>query len=90
MFKVLSKTQQTVLVDSLQEHMHMLLDAIRPDVVGLVDALGFDDEVLNSTIGRYDGNVYEAIYEEAKRSPLNQSPTTPTTTTTETTQLWIY
>ena len=40
----------------------------------LVDALGFDDEQLKSTLGRYDGNVYEAIYEEAKLSPLNQSP----------------
>lgn len=61
------------LVDSLMDHIYTLLDKIRPDVVGLVDALGFDDEQLNSTLGRYDGNVYEAIYEQAKLSPLNQS-----------------
>eukprot|EP01045_Picozoa_sp_COSAG04_P045580 COSAG04_NODE_16053_length_511_cov_0.995146_1_plen_87_part_10 len=24
-----------------------------------------------STLGRYDGNVYEAIYDEARKSPLN-------------------
>ena len=47
---------------------------IRPDAVGLVDAFGFDDEQLKSTLGRYDGKVYEAIYEEARLSPLNQSP----------------
>merc|ERR1712157_458632 len=62
------------LVDTLIDRVHVLLDYIRPDAVGLVDALGFDDEQLKSTLGRYDGNVYEAIYEEAKLSPLNQSP----------------
>lgn len=27
---------------------------------------------LHSTLGRADGRVYEAIYEEARRSPLNK------------------
>ena len=64
------------LFDSLTDYTHYLLDAIRPNAVGLVDSLGYDDEVLQSTIGQYmyDGNVYEAIYEEAKKSPLNQFP----------------
>jgi len=62
------------LVDSLMDRVHALLDIIRPDAVGLVDALGWDDEQLKSTLGRYDGNVYEAIYGEARLSPLNQSP----------------
>merc|ERR1719195_545723 len=62
------------LVDGLMDQIHLLLDRIRPDAVGLVDAMGFDDEQLKSTLGRYDGNVYEAIYEEAKLSPLNQTP----------------
>jgi hypothetical protein len=62
------------LVDTLMDRVHVLLDNIRPDAVGLVDALGFDDEQLKSTIGRYDGKVYEAIYEKATMSPLNQSP----------------
>jgi hypothetical protein len=29
--------------------------------------------VLNSTIGRKDGNVYEALYQSAKDSNLNQT-----------------
>merc|ERR1711862_243032 len=62
------------LVDTLMDRIHVLLDRIRPDAVGLVDAYGFDDEQLKSTLGRHDGNVYEAIYEEAKISPLNQTP----------------
>jgi len=50
-----------------------LTTAIRPDSVALTDAFDFPDEVLNSTIGRFDGNIYEASYESAKKSKLNQS-----------------
>jgi hypothetical protein len=45
--------------------------ALRPDACALVDAWDFDDMVLNSTIGRKDGNVYEAQYQAAAASPLN-------------------
>ena len=31
--------------------------------VALVDAFDFPDNVLNSTLGRSDGNVYEACYQ---------------------------
>ena len=50
-----------------------LMAAIRPDSCALVDAWDFPDRVLNSTIGRYDGNVYEAQYAAAAASPLNQT-----------------
>ena len=61
------------LVDALPDHVQSLLQQIRPDAVGLVDAMGYSDDILNSTLGRSDGNVYEAIYREAQKSPLNQS-----------------
>lgn len=48
-----------------------LLDEIRPDAVAISDGFGWLDHHLKSTIGRYDGNVYEAIYAAAKRNPLN-------------------
>eukprot|EP00759_Apiculatamorpha_spiralis_P035236 PhF_6_TR36145/c0_g1_i1/m.52533/K00232/E1.3.3.6, ACOX1, ACOX3; acyl-CoA oxidase len=48
-----------------------LLTEIRPDAVPLVDAYGFSDRQLNSCIGRHDGNVYEAVVDWARRSPLN-------------------
>ena len=57
------------------DRVNALLLEIRPDVVALTDAFGYTDYSLASTIGRADGNVYEAIYNEAKLSPLNQSPT---------------
>ena len=54
-----------------------ILDKLRPDVVSLVDAFDFPDAVLNSTIGRYDGNVYEALFEAAVNAPLNAHPNKP-------------
>ena len=39
--------------------------------MALVDAFDIPDRVLNSTIGRHDGNVYEALYAAAKASTLN-------------------
>lgn len=37
-----------------------------------MDAFDFPDSILNSAIGRYDGNVYESLYESALKAPLNQ------------------
>jgi len=49
-----------------------LLDELRGDAVALVDAFDIPDRVLNSNIGRKDGNVYEALYASAKMSTLNK------------------
>ena len=49
---------------------------IRPQAVPLVDAFEFTDHILDSCLGRYDGRVYEALYDWAKKSPLNQSEVT--------------
>lgn len=50
-----------------------LYSEIRPNAVALVDAFDYPDQILQSCIGRYDGRVYEALYEYAKRSPLNKT-----------------
>lgn len=39
----------------------------------VLNSFFFLDRVLQSAIGRYDGNVYEALFESALRSSLNQS-----------------
>jgi acyl-CoA oxidase len=49
-----------------------LLSEIRPDAVALVDAFGWKDSSLLSALGRYDGNVYEALYEYARQNPMNK------------------
>ncbi|XP_052049885.1 peroxisomal acyl-coenzyme A oxidase 1 isoform X1 [Apodemus sylvaticus] len=50
-----------------------LLTLIRPNAVALVDAFDFKDVTLGSVLGRYDGNVYENLFEWAKKSPLNKT-----------------
>lgn len=59
-------------LENLQQRLESTLKRVRKYAVGLVDALDFPDYILNSTLGTYDGNVYEKLMEEAKKSPLNQ------------------
>lgn len=47
------------------------LSLVRPSAIGLVDARDFHDFKLKSALGRYDGNVYPAIMDAARRDPLN-------------------
>ncbi|KAM3958975.1 acyl-coenzyme A oxidase 1 [Aphomia sociella] len=61
-------------IQELQNRYEELLEKIRPNAVGLVDAFDLRDEILNSTLGAYDGNVYERLMEEALKSPLNAEP----------------
>ena len=51
-----------------------LLGEIRPDAVCLVDAFDISDEVLRSVLGRYDGDVYKAMWEWVQRNPRNKHP----------------
>ncbi|XP_045447119.1 probable peroxisomal acyl-coenzyme A oxidase 1 [Melitaea cinxia] len=58
-------------VQRLQAWYEDTLVALRPNAVGLVDAFDLDDMVLGSTLGSYDGKVYERLMEDALKSPLN-------------------
>jgi len=46
---------------------------VRANAVPLVDAFNLSDFVLNSPLGRYDGRVYEAYFEQVRRSPYGTS-----------------
>jgi len=59
-------------LQEVKKTINQLLAEIRPEAVGLVDAFGFTDNTLQSAIGRYDGNVYEALFDYAKKNPLNE------------------
>merc|ERR1740139_883639 len=65
---VLNGSQMRLVLRAINE----LLTELRPEAIAFVDGLGLTDGQLSSTLGRSDGNVYEAIYEEAKLNPLNQ------------------
>ncbi|KAJ2940652.1 hypothetical protein O0L34_g14759 [Tuta absoluta] len=61
-------------IEKLQNWYEDLLMKLRPNAVGLVDAFDIRDEILHSTLGAYDGRVYERLMAEALKSPLNQQP----------------
>jgi len=61
-------------IDSLQKWLEVLLSQIRPNAVGVVDGFDICDEILSSALGSYDGRVYERLFEEASKSPLNKEP----------------
>ena len=52
--------------------LYSLLGDIRREAVPLVDAFDVPDEILNSALGRYDGDVYRHLYEWAQRAPRNR------------------
>ena len=56
----------------IKKQVKKCLNTLRPNLVGLDDSFDYPDKALRSTIGRYDGNVYEALFEAAKNSSLNQ------------------
>jgi len=49
-----------------------LINELRPDAVSLVDSWDFSDFVLKSALGRFDGDVYPALMNDAQESALNQ------------------
>lgn len=55
----------------------LLCKQLRENAVALVDSFGYDDYLLNSAIGRKDGNIYEALLEAAQSSPFNKTPEGP-------------
>jgi hypothetical protein len=65
----LSSSQLNVVENTVLQ----LLAALRPNSVALVDAFDFTDRLLGSVLGRYDGQVYENLYNWALNSPLNKT-----------------
>jgi len=49
-----------------------LLGQLRPNLIALVDAWNFPDFLLNSSLGRFDGDCYEHMYQWAKSNGLNK------------------
>lgn len=55
------------------DQLRALYSQVRPNAVALVDAFNYTDHFLGSILGRYDGNVYPHLYEEAFKDPLNET-----------------
>ena len=52
--------------------LYSLLSTVRKEAVPLVDAFAFPDKILNSALGRYDGDVYTHLYQWAQKAPRNK------------------
>lgn len=61
-------------MDAVQDAILMLMmEKIRPHAVKLVDSWAIPDYLLDSALGRYDGKVYEDLFDRAHRqNPLNR------------------
>ncbi|GAA5888994.1 hypothetical protein JCM6882_009711 [Rhodosporidiobolus microsporus] len=57
----------------LRNRVHALLGEIRPQAVPLVDSFGIPDFLLNSALGREDGDVYPSLVRFAQHEPLNRT-----------------
>ena len=57
-----------------RQQLYALLKEVRKEAVPLVDAFDFPDGILNSSLGRYDGDVYNHLYQWAQRAPRNKKP----------------
>ncbi|XVF52578.1 hypothetical protein PTKIN_Ptkin05aG0029600 [Pterospermum kingtungense] len=55
------------------EQLRLLYSQVRPNAVALVDSFNHTDHYLGSVLGRYDGNVYQKLYEHAWEDPLNET-----------------
>ncbi|OVA04668.1 Acyl-CoA oxidase [Macleaya cordata] len=55
------------------DQLRSLYAQARPNAIALVDSFNYTDHFLGSVLGRYDGNVYPKLYEEAWKDPLNDS-----------------
>ena len=56
----------------ISEAIKLLLLAIRPQAISMIESLKFSDVFLQSAIGNSYGDIYETHLEWAKNSRLNQ------------------
>jgi len=66
---LISLSQMQIVKDVVPQ----IMERIRPNAIALTDAFDFADNTLMSAVGKFDGNVYEALYETALKAPLNQT-----------------
>ncbi|EDW02146.1 probable peroxisomal acyl-coenzyme A oxidase 1 [Drosophila grimshawi] len=59
-------------LSKLQTRLETALTKLRPDAVAIVDGFDFIDGQLNSTLGSFDGNAPERIFDAALKAPMNQ------------------
>ena len=67
-FEIISPRQSVLLASMYREE---VLGLSAGEAVQITDAFGFTDYELGSVLGRFDGRVYETLWEEVQRDPVN-------------------
>jgi hypothetical protein len=49
-----------------------LLPELRPDIVGITEAPSMSERIIHSCIARPTDDIYEALFDWSRRSPLNK------------------
>ncbi|KAG0190177.1 fatty-acyl coenzyme A oxidase [Apophysomyces sp. BC1034] len=62
-------------IEYIRHQTNVLCKSVRDQAIPLVDAFNLSDFIINSPLGRADGNVYEHYFEQVKRSnPQGEHP----------------
>lgn len=62
----------------LTANIQRIMEAVRPHAVSLMDAFSIPDYLLDSALGRYDGDVYRAMWQRSHlENPLNMEVFNP-------------
>ncbi len=59
-------------VSMAKDQLYQMFKEVRKEAIPLVDAFDFPDKVLNSALGRYDGDVYNHLFQWAQKAPRNR------------------
>ena len=81
---LLSSALTTSTLEKVQPRIQALMTSLRPHAVRLVDAWSIPDYLLESSLGRYDGDVYNDLFRRAHlENPLNLQTFNPNWRTEE-------
>jgi len=61
-------------IELVRNQIRLLYKEIRTQAVPLVDAFHIPDVVLNSPLGRHDGDIYNKYMEKVKAAPGSSGP----------------
>jgi acyl-CoA oxidase len=68
MYEIITPSQAQSLSDVYRSE---VINMTAREAVQITDAFGFTDYELGSVLGRYDGLVYETLWNEVKKDPVN-------------------
>ena len=55
-------------MDYIRDRVRILCKMVRKDCISITDSFNFTDFIINSPLGKYDGNIYEAYFSQVNTS----------------------